>query len=122
MRKIAFVISWWFVGLAVVLWCPASSADSKAWPEVSTLNQSIYFGKGAPYAAGTYIFGADGNPAYLIECHDNTYEEDKGFLYSGDFECRLTALYEKASSARCSRMIPIRAGIGKVEGDFMQKN
>ena len=97
MRKIKRIVGLIFLGLISWLWISACGADAKSWPDVLPLKQSIYFSDTSQFAAGVYIFGVDGNPRYLIECHDYRYKEDKGFLYSGDFECRLTPLYEKTA-------------------------
>lgn len=95
MRKVKRIVGVILLGFCSAFWDIASSANTKLWPDVLPLKQSIYFSNTSQFAAGLYIFGVDGNPRYLIECHDNRYEEDKGFLYSGDFECRLTPLYER---------------------------
>ena len=84
-------------GLALALWSSLLCAEPEPWPGVMPLKQSMYFSRGAPFASGTTIFARDGNPLYLLECHDYSYKRDYGFLYSGSFECRLTALYGQSS-------------------------
>jgi hypothetical protein len=95
MLKMKWLTAAILLGAFPAPWASAFGADAKLWPEPLPLKQSIAFSNTGQFAAGLYIFGVDGNPRYLIECHDSRYKEDKGFLYSGDFECRLTPLYEK---------------------------
>jgi hypothetical protein len=67
-------------------------AQGKHWPEVRPRRQSVKI-TSSPLAADFRILGKDGTPLYRIECHNSEYV-DRDFIYSGDFECRLTALYE----------------------------
>jgi hypothetical protein len=69
---------------------PASYARDAGWPAILPLKQSIYFTAPNRYVAGFHIYGVDEKPLYLIECDDRRHVTDRGFNYSGDFECRLT--------------------------------
>lgn len=64
------------------------------WPEILPFKKSFYFADPNKTEAKMDIFGRDGTPLYLLECHLGPHE-DPAFDYSGDFECRLTSLYSK---------------------------
>jgi hypothetical protein len=73
----------------------AAKAAGHEWPKVIPQKQYVIVDNNTIKAAAFFIFGTDGVPKYLIECHDSEYQGDAAFDYSGDFECRLTSLYSK---------------------------
>ena len=73
----------------------AAKATVQEWPTVMAQKQHVIVSNNTTKAAAFFIFGMDGIPKYLIECHDYEYQGDTAFDYSGDFECRLTSLYSK---------------------------
>jgi hypothetical protein len=75
---------------------PYSIAGSiHKWPEVKPYKKTIYFVDHKMVEAQLKIFGKDNKPLYLLECFLNAFDKkDKDFDYTGDFECRLTPLFD----------------------------
>ncbi len=84
-----------FVLLAALI-SSASIAEaaqaSRRWPIVVPLHRSIAFEHAEDASATFTIRSPQGIPRYLLECHTASHY-DPDFDYSGDFECRLSALY-----------------------------
>ena len=66
-----------------------------SWPIVQSAARTFDFANGQRADVSFDVNGPDGQILYRLECHNWTYDQDPGFDYSGDFECRLTPTYEK---------------------------
>lgn len=65
------------------------------WPEVMYFNKTIHFIDHKVNGVKLEIKGKNGKPLYLLECYLNAIDrEDNDFNYTGDFECRLTSLFD----------------------------
>src|ERR1700722_12984857 len=79
----------------------AEDNSSKKWPEVLPMHKIIHFVAGQNSISKIKIMGKNGKPLYLLESHLNAWalDDDNDFNYSGDFESRLTSLYDNYFSS-----------------------
>jgi hypothetical protein len=93
---------WWAMKkLALIglpLWVSCSAAGSQhRFHEIQPLQREIRVPNVSKADVRIKIRGNSGKPLYLLECHSAGYNRDPSFDYSGDFECRLTDLINRAS-------------------------
>lgn len=73
-------------------------AENNKWPIIKNSSISIDFSEQGPRSYNYLITDSNGVPVYLLESYLSAYDfENPDYEYSGDFECRLTPLYEKTS-------------------------
>jgi hypothetical protein len=62
---------------------------------VQPLNKKFHLSDGKRTGVTLKILGKNRKPLYLLQCFLNAYDrKDKDFNYTGDFECRLTSLFD----------------------------
>ncbi len=80
--------------LVAMLGCAIAASGQEArprdWPKIASLRKSFTFLDLRTAEVELPISGLNGQPLYMLECHNGDYE-DPHFNYSGDFECRLTS-------------------------------
>jgi hypothetical protein len=86
----------------VSIGCSVKSDLSKfrqpSWPIIKPYKQEFNFNDANSAAVSILLRDANGNDLYRFECHNYLYEDDSGFDYSGDFECKLNSLYGEGNS------------------------
>jgi hypothetical protein len=63
------------------------------WPTVVPIERTYFFANASEAAVDLQLVGTDGTPLYQLSCRPGGDETNQSFDYSGDFECRLVALY-----------------------------
>jgi len=88
------------IPLSLLLSCSAPPVEP-AWPRIAVASGIMHFDPAAEAALEVPLKDDRGYRTYSLECHTWVYgdrQSNPPFDYSGDFECRLTALYEWDSS------------------------
>jgi hypothetical protein len=67
-------------------------AHKGGWPVIQPFSQTFDFPDGRTASVSIAIKDVAGKPVYQLDCHTFLYESDPAFEYSGDFECRLSAI------------------------------
>jgi hypothetical protein len=93
---------WRFIGIAAWLalgglWYPQDANAAELWPAVLPVDLNVDFGDSKGAALVVDVFGRDGASQYRMECHTWEYDDPSRFVYSGDFECRLSPLRKPTS-------------------------
>lgn len=82
--------------ILVGLYVAAASASEK-YPAVKPLQEVFEVRDVARADVSLAIASVFGKPIYRLQCHSVGYTGDPDFDYSGDFECRLSAIDERSA-------------------------
>jgi hypothetical protein len=64
-------------------------ASAQSYPAPAPIERTFDVSDVSKANISLHIKALDGRDLYTLQCHSAGYEEDSGFDYSGDFECRL---------------------------------
>jgi hypothetical protein len=67
---------------------------AEPYPMVAPLREMLNFPEVSEANASVDLKSPAGVPLYRLQCHSAGYTGDPAFDYSGEFECRLSSLYE----------------------------
>ena len=80
--------------------------NNQQWPKIQPISRSITLAEAGPRSYNIFILNASGVPVYLLECYLSAYDYDmEDWNFSGNFECKLTPLYEKQNSKYFGRLL-----------------
>lgn len=80
--------------------------NDKQWPRIQPISRTITLAESGPRSYNLFILNRSGVPVYLLECYLSAYDyEIEDWDFSGNFECKLTPLYEKQDSKYFGRLL-----------------
>ena len=101
MRNLIFVTLLVTLTISVASMAGTGNESKHSWPAIKPVKKSIHFLDHQKMGTKLNIVGLDETPVYLLECYLNAYNhKDNDFDYTGDFECRLTSLYDDHQAHR----------------------